>query len=135
MDFKSLYGKYKDLIPYAVFGVLTTLVNVAVYWLAAHPLKLGVMPSTVIAWLAAVTFAYITNRRYVFHSKASGVKAVVRETVSFFACRLLTGAVDWACMFILVDCLHLNDMAIKVLANIIVILLNYIASKLFIFKK
>lgn len=129
-----LFAKYKDIIPYAFFGVLTTVVNMVVYWVAAHPLGLSVMVSTVIAWIAAVLFAYVTNRKWVFHSQAQGTKEIVQEIVSFFACRLATGVVDWACMFIFVDLLHFNDVIIKATANVLVIILNYVASKLVIFK-
>ena len=130
----SLWEKYQDIIPYAVFGVLTTVVNIAVYWFAAHPLALSVMLSTVLAWIAAVLFAYITNRKWVFHSQAETSDEILREILSFFACRLATGVVDWGCMFIFVDLLHLNDVIIKAGANVLVIVLNYIASKLVIFK-
>lgn len=129
-----LFAKYKDIIPYAFFGVLTTVVNMVVYWAAAHPLGLSVMVSTVIAWIAAVLFAYVTNRKWVFHSQAQGTQEIVQELVSFFACRLATGVVDWACMFIFVDLLHFNDVIIKAAANVLVIILNYVASKLVIFK-
>lgn len=135
MDIKALYQKYKDIIPYGIFGVLTTVVNVIVYWTAARLLGLGVMPSTVIAWILAVLFAYITNRKWVFHSTAVTAAEIRKEIFSFFACRLATGVLDWACMFIFVDLLKFYDVAIKVLANILVILLNYVASKLIIFKK
>lgn len=131
----QVVNKYKDFILYAVFGVLTTLVNVVVYWLLAHPLALGTMVSTVIAWIAAVLFAYVTNRKWVFHSDAHSAREITKEILSFFACRLATGAVDWGCMFVFVDLLRFHDVLIKVLANILVILLNYIASKLIIFKK
>ena len=134
MKISMLFAKYKDIIPYAFFGVLTTVVNMVVYWVAAHPLGLSVMVSTVIAWIAAVLFAYVTNRKWVFHSQAKGTKEIVQEIVSFFACRLATGVVDWACMFIFVDLLHFNDVIIKAAANVLVIILNYIASKLVIFK-
>ena len=129
-----LFAKYKDIIPYAFFGVLTTVVNMVVYWAAAHPLGLSVMVSTVIAWIAAVLFAYVTNRKWVFHSQAKGTKEIVQEIVSFFACRLATGVADWACMFIFVDLLHFNDVIIKAAANVLVIILNYVASKLVIFR-
>jgi putative flippase GtrA len=134
MDFKGLYEKNKDMIPYAIFGVLTTVVNIAVYWLIAHPLEFAVMPSTIIAWIAAVLFAYITNRRWVFNSEAHTTQEIVREIVTFFAFRLGTGVVDWACMFVFVDILSFNDVVIKFIANVIVIILNYVASKLIIFK-
>lgn len=131
---KILYQKYKDIIPYAVFGVLTTVVNIAVYWAAAHPLALPTMPSTVIAWVAAVLFAYVTNRKWVFHSEAHTSEAIIKELISFFGCRLATGVVDWACMYIFVDVFQLNDVVIKTLANVVVIVLNYVASKMVIFR-
>ncbi len=132
---KYLFHKYKDILPYAIFGVLTTAVNIAVYWLTAHPMGLSVMMSTVLAWVAAVLFAYVTNRKWVFHSEAKTPAEIGKEMVSFFACRLATGVVDWAAMFIFVDMLHLNDVVIKAAANVLVIILNYVASKLVIFRK
>ena len=132
---KKLLTRYRDIVLYGIFGVLTTLVNIVSYWLMAHPLGMDIMVSTVLAWVFAVCFAYVTNRRWVFQSKAAGVKAIVKEVVSFFACRIATGILDWACMFLFVEVLAVNDVLIKVLANILVIVLNYIASKLFIFKK
>lgn len=132
---KALYQKYKDIIPYGVFGVLTTLVNIAVYWLMAHPLHCTTMPSTITAWAASVLFAYVTNRKWVFHSEARTVSEVAKEAVSFFACRLATGVVDWLFMFVFVDLLHFHDVAMKVIANVAVIILNYVASKLIVFRK
>lgn len=85
MDIQGLYQKYKDIIPYAVFGVLTTVVNVAVYWLASHILMVEVMPSTLLAWLLAVLFAYLTNRKWVFYSEASTNSAIIKKcTLSIF---------------------------------------------------
>ena len=72
MSLRALFEKYKDVIAYLFFGVCTTVVNVVVYWLAAHPCGLGTMPSAVIAWIAAVLFAYVTNKKWVFHSEARG---------------------------------------------------------------
>ena len=135
MKIKELMNRYRDLILYAFFGVCTTLVNMVVYWLCAHPLKMAVLPSTIIAWFMAVLFAYLTNRKWVFHSEASTRQEIRKEIVSFYSCRIATGVVDWVLMFVFVDLLHMNDMVIKVIANIVVIVLNYIASKLVIFKK
>ena len=92
------------------------------------------MVSTVIAWILAVLFAYLTNRKWVFHSEADNSKAVLKEIGLFFAARLGTGVIDWASMFIFVDLMSFNDVVIKTLANIVVIILNYIASKFLIFK-
>ena len=66
MNIEKLWDKYKDIIPYGVFGVLTTLVNIVSYWIFAHPFGLSVMVSTVLAWILSVLFAYLTNRKWVF---------------------------------------------------------------------
>ncbi len=132
---RSLYKKYKDIVPYVFFGVCTTIVNVVVYWFFAYVLMQATMLSTIIAWIAAVLFAYITNRKWVFHSQAYGVVSIMKEIVSFFSCRLATGIIDWLCMYIFVDVLHANGVLIKFVANIIVIVLNYVASKLLIFRR
>ena len=138
MDFaklKALYTRYADVIPYLFFGVCTTLVNMAAYWLAAYPLGLSVPVSTVIAWVLAVLFAYVTNRRWVFHSEARTTSEILREMASFFSCRLATGLLDLGCMFLFVDVLHWNDLLIKALDNVLVVVLNYVASRLLIFRK
>ncbi len=132
---RKLYEKYQDKILYLVFGALTTAVNTGVFWLCAHPLGMDALPSTMIAWLVAVIFAYITNRNWVFHSEASTRSEFIREFVSFFLCRLGTGVLDWVLMYVLVDRLHLNDLVVKISVNILVIVLNYVASKLLIFRK
>lgn len=132
---KILMRKYWDVIPYLFFGVCTTAVNVVAYWLCAHPLRLKTMPSTVIAWFLAVLFAYVVNRKWVFHSEAHKAKAICREVVSFFGCRLATGVIDWLCMFVFVELLSVNDVFIKTAANMLVVVLNYVASKFVIFKK
>ena len=130
---KQYIGKYRHYILYIIFGVLTTIVNIVTYYFA-H-LLLPVMPSTVIAWILAVLFAYVTNRQFVFESQAKTKQEIIKEIISFFSARLLTGLLDVAIMFVFVDCLKMNDMLIKVLSNIIVIVLNYVLSKLFVFRK
>ena len=132
---KELFEKYKDIIPYAIFGILTTLVNIGLYWACAHVFALSVLPSTILAWIASVLFAYFTNRKWVFYSEARGARAIIKEMIYFFGCRIATGVIDWICMFAFVDILHLNDLLIKTLSNILVIILNYLASKMIIFKK
>ena len=132
---KKLYEQYKDVIPYLFFFFFSTLVNVVVYWACAHLLGTGVMPATIAAWVLAVLFAYVTNRKWVFHSTASGREEITKEIISFFSCRLGTGVVDWLMMLVLVSWLHLPDLPIKILANIIVIILNYVLSKFVIFRQ
>ena len=131
---QELFGKFKDVVPYLFFGVCTTLVNIVVYWLSVHILSQSVMTGTIIAWIAAVLFAYLTNRKWVFHSKASTNRDIIKEMSSFFGCRLASGVLDWLLMFFFVDCLKCNDIVIKTLANVVVIVLNYVASKFVIFR-
>lgn len=131
--FLFLWNRYKNIIPYAVFGVLTTIVNIVIYWLTAHLMALSVMLSTVLAWGIAVLFAYITNRKWVFHSQAKTSNEILREILSFFTCRIVTGIVDLVGMFIFANLLHLDDIIIKMGVNFLVIVLNYIASKFFVF--
>ncbi|MBQ1843330.1 MAG: GtrA family protein [Lachnospiraceae bacterium] len=130
---RKLMEKYRDVIPYLVFGILTTIVNIVAYWLCAHPLHLGIMVSTVIAWVLSVLFAYVTNRKWVFHSEAAGV-AIIREILSFYGARLATGLLDMLFMFIFADRLGLNDTVIKICSNVVVVILNYIFSKFLIFR-
>ena len=135
MNIKGLYEKYKDVIPYLFFGGCTTVVNVVTSGVLAHGVKVGTMPSTIIAWVIAVFFAYITNRRGVCHSEAKTSKEVIREIFSFLGCRITTGVVDWACMYIFTDVFKFNDIFVKISANVLVIILNYVASKLIIFRR
>jgi len=132
---KKLLIQYQDILLYGIFGVLTTAVNIISYWIFAHPFGIATMPSTVLAWILSVCFAYLTNRKWVFHSTASTTSEYVKEILSFFSCRIATGVVDWVCMFVFVTLLSFNDVLIKTLANVLVIILNYVASKLIIFKK
>ena len=131
----KLFCQYKDIILYLFFGVFTTVVNVVAYWFCANVLSFGTMPSTIIAWILAVFFAYITNRKWVFHSSATTRLEIAQEIASFFGCRIATGVVDWLCMYMFVEVLKFNDLVIKILANILVIILNFVASKLIIFRK
>ncbi len=132
---KELVIKYKDIILYGIFGVLTTLVNIVTYYIFARILKCGTVISTVIAWIISVLFAFVTNKKWVFNSPSWDKNTVSKELVSFISCRLLTGLLDLLIMMLFVDVLHFNDLVIKIISNIIVIILNYVASKLIIFKK
>lgn len=131
---RELLTKYRGLILYGVFGVLTTAVNMASYYLCFDVLSIPNLLSTAVAWLFAVLFAFVTNKLWVFESKTWG-GVWMRELVSFFSCRAATGVLDMAIMYIAVDRLAQNEMLWKLLSNVIVIVLNYIASKWLIFKK
>ena len=132
---KALLEKYRGLILYVVFGVLTTAINIAVYALCYRVLRLPNVPSNVIAWILAVLFAFVTNKLYVFESKSLERGTVMRELLSFVGARLATGLLDLAVMFVGVDLLHGPDLVFKVGSNVLVIILNYVLSKLIVFRK
>ena len=135
MNLSELLQKYKSQLLYLFFGGCTTLVNVAVYGLCAHGADLSTTLSIVIAWAASVLFAYLTNRTWVFESRARTAGDILREMGSFFLGRVATGVLDWAIMYVCVDRLGLPDMPIKLLSNVVVIILNYVISKLIVFSK
>ena len=132
---KELIIKYKALISYAFFGVCTTLINWLVYFLFYRILQVSNVPSTIIAWGIAVAFAFVTNKLLVFNSKSFSSKTLLYESLTFVAARLATGVLDVLIMYIAVDVLTGNAMVWKLLSNIIVIVLNYILSKLMVFRK
>ena len=119
---------------YLFFGICTTAINTICYWLLYDVLTLSNIVSTILAWLAAVVFAFVTNKRFVFESKRTNTTERINEVVSFFGCRLLTGILDVAIMAITVDMLQWNGLLWKLFSNIIVTIINYVASKYLIFK-
>ena len=131
---KRAYYIWRRRCLYIVFGGITTLINIGTYWVMARLFGSTTLVATLIAWVTAVFFAYVSNRKIVFRSKVFGLKNICRECVTFFSCRLMTGVLDILCMYIFVDLLCINDMLVKSLADILVILLNYLASKLIIFR-
>lgn len=131
----ELFKKYKEVILYLFFGGCTTVINTVVYGVLYGPLQLANVPSTIAAWLVAVIFAFYTNRRFVFESRESTAAGRWREFGSFFGCRVLTGILDVLIMAAAVDWMGWNGLLWKLISNVLVIVLNYIASKFFIFKK
>ena len=129
----NLYLKYKEAILYLIFGGLTTLLNIVTYAVCSHLFHIDTLISNAIAWVAGVAFAYVTNKIFVFESKTDTIKALIKECISFVGCRLATGAMDMAIMYVTVDVLHWPDIVMKVIANVLVIFLNFVFSKLFIF--
>lgn len=131
----KIFKKYKEVILYVFFGGCTTLVNIVIYFICAHAVSLNTTISTIISWIVSVTFAYTTNKIWVFESRNKRSTDLFKEIVSFYGCRLTTGIIDLLIMILFVDILKFNDMIIKILSNILVIVLNYIASKVYIFTK
>ncbi len=130
----SWFNKFREVLMYLFFGGLTTVVNIVSFYIL-RKLSVEVYVSNIIAWLIAVIFAFITNKLFVFESRGKSKKENARELISFFGFRILSLGFDMGSMFLLIDILHVGEMISKILANILVIILNYIFSKLFIFKK
>ena len=124
---KGLLKKYKSFIFYAVFGVLTTAINI-------H-LNIANVPSNILAWTFAVAFAFITNKLWVFGSKNMSVRTILNELWKFITARLAVGLVDLAIMYVAVDICHGPGVVFKVVAGIVTIVLNFVLSKLVVFRK
>lgn len=132
---KKLLKKYKFIILYGIFGVLTTIINIVTYALCYDMFNISNVVSNIIAWILSVLFAFITNKIWVFESKCFEFKIFIKELWNFIVCRLATGALDLGIMYVGVDLLKGPALILKIASNIIVIILNYVMSKLFVFKK
>lgn len=128
----SLFKKYRDLLLYLLFGVCTTVINLAVFWLLNSPLKVNELIANVIAWIAAVFFAFVTNRDLVFHA---GGGSFLKQMLSFYLGRAITLVLEEAALFVFITLLDFNSMVVKLAAQVLVIILNFVISKLIIFKK
>lgn len=130
------YGeKYKEVIRYGIAGVATTVINIVVYGVCYDMIGISNVTSTVIAWILSVLFAFVSNKIWVFESKSLELPLLIKETITFFGCRLATGVLDLAIMYVTVDIMAWNSMLMKCISNVIVIVVNYVASKLMIFAK
>lgn len=130
---KTLYQRYREVINYLFFGVLTTVVNYVTYLVMSPFFVLTTVP-TVVAWVLSVLFAYLTNRKYVFCSHSTGRDAL-KEAGGFVTARVMSGVLDVAIMWVFADCIGFNDLVIKLLSNVVVVVFNYVASKLVVFSK
>ena len=121
----------RELVLYVVFGTFTFLVNIVTYFLFESVMGINYLVSNVLAWFFSVLFAYITNRRWVFESKSPNI---LKEMSLFFGGRIFSGVVDTVLMYLFIDVLVLGNTFSKIVVQIIVIVLNYVFSKLIVFK-
>lgn len=129
----SWYNKIKEVLWYGFFGLLTTLINVISFYLLDKT-GMNVYVNNFISWTLSVLFAFITNKLFVFSSKSLNKKVIMKEILSFFFFRILSLGIDMAGMYICISLIHFNKLLSKILMNIIVIITNYIFSKIFVFK-
>ena len=146
---KTLFIKYKELVTYIIFGILTTLVNFFAFWLFTKIFGEDLyLLNNAIAWVAGVVFAYVTNKLFVFDSKSWNLKLIAKEITGFLGARIFSFLVEEGGMFLFITVLGLGEKSlellgititgqfiVKILLAVIVVVLNYIFSKFFIFKK
>ena len=132
---KMLIIKYKEIILYLFFGGLTFLVSMVSFGACNLYLGMNEHAANIISWILAVTFAFITNRIWVFDAPTDGRVAFLKQMVSFFSGRVATLLVEEAIIFLFITMLHFPSMVIKCGAQFVVIVLNYVISKVFVFKK
>ena len=132
---KAILKKYADILSYLFFGVLTTVVNYVIYLPCYNLLGLSAAVSNVIAWAVAVAFAYLTNKPFVFKSHDWSPETVLPELAKFVGCRVGSGLLETGIIFLTVDCLLWDGNIMKLVTSVLVVILNYISSKLLVFKK
>lgn len=124
----------KEIILYVIFGVLTTIVNLIAYYLFSNIININYLISNAIAWIISVVFAYITNKFFVFNSSYINKDVIIEEFIKFMNCRLISGLSEVVLLFSFVDLLLMNDIVAKLIIGVLVALINFIFSKVFIFK-
>lgn len=134
---KELYLKYKEIINYLIFGVLTTVVSLLVYYLSVFTFlnpenAFQLQIANILSWIAGVAFAYFTNRKFVFESKENNK---LKEASKFILSRVITLIMDMIIMYLGVTLLHGNDKIIKLISQVVIVISNYIFSKIFVFKE
>lgn len=131
----GLYKKHEEGINYLIFGFLAFVLNYILYFLFADAMQMHYMAATVLSWVLTVVFAYWTNRTFVFKSQNKDTGSVVKEFVSFIGARIATEVLELVLMYVMVDLLSINDKISKLVCQVLVILANYVLSKIWIFKK
>jgi len=132
---RPFYQKHKEPLLYLFFGALTTLVNLVVFYVFTAWIVIDVLAANALAWVAAVLFAYVTNRTWVFASRATGKGAILREIAGFFGGRVATLLFEEAVIWLFIKRLALPAMPIKLCAQVAIVILNYVISKLLVFRK
>lgn len=132
---RALVSKYWDIFSYLFFGVLTTVVNYVVYLPLHNLLELPASVSNAAAWVVAVAFAYLTNKPFVFRSHDWSRQVVLPELAKFVGCRVGSGLAETLILMVAVDLLHWDGNIWKLITSVLVVVLNYVGSKLLVFRK
>ena len=132
---KKLIRKYWEVLSYLIFGVLTTVVNYLVYLPCYNLLGWPAAVSNAVAWVFAVAFAYLTNKPFVFKSHDWSLKVVLPELGKFVACRVASGVLETVSLLVTVDLFCLDGNIMKLITSVLVVIINYVGSKLLVFRK
>ncbi|WP_288645915.1 GtrA family protein [uncultured Pediococcus sp.] len=130
----QLFNKYKSVISYLFWGVVATIVNIGVFAILSDYLHLFYQVSNVIAWFVSVLVAYVSNKLWVFNSHTETTGQLVTEAVRFFLMRTATLAIDIIILYIGITLLNGNDIIVKIIDNVVVVISNYAFSKMVVFK-
>ena len=133
--FRPFYQKHKEVLLYLFFGFVTTVISVVVYWLGADVAGISPLIANLFSWVLAVLVAFLTNRTWVFHARTENRQAFFRQLLSFYGGRLFTLGVEEAILFVGISLLHFANMPVKWTAQVVIVILNYVISKLVVFKK
>lgn len=131
----DMYRKYEEGISYLFWGGVAFVLSMVLFYIFANIMMLDEQIANIFTWIICVIFAYLTNRTFVFKSKTTGAKAVTKEFVDFTAARLATLVLENAVLFVCIDLFLWHNMLAKLLGQFLVIVSNYVLSKLWIFKK
>ncbi|MBE6040162.1 MAG: GtrA family protein [Clostridiales bacterium] len=132
---QPFYKRFKEQLLYLLFGGLTTLLSIGLFWLFTDPFAMNALWANVICWVICVAFAYVTNRTWVFKDKAHGVRGVIRECIAFFVGRLGTLILEELVLWLGISLLSIDSLIVKIIAQVLVIIGNYVISKWFVFKE
>jgi putative flippase GtrA len=134
-NLKKLINKYREMFLYLLFGGLTTLVSWGIYFLFTRFFGLNYQVSQWISWVTAVAFAFIVNKLYVFADRDLTKNGLFRQIWQFVSVRIASGFIEYLLMLLMIEIIKISDDISKILVSIITVIINYIASKLLIFKK
>ncbi len=133
--FAPFYRRHKSVLLYLFFGGLTFLLSVAAFALFNAWLLLNEHAANVLSWIIAVLFAYGTNRTWVFADRAHGARGIFAEIGRFVSGRVATLALEEALLFVFITLLRCDSLAVKIIAQVAVIVANYVVSKCFVFTR
>ncbi len=128
------YKKYKEILLYLFFGGCTFIISIGSFAILNTILGINELIANIISWILAVVFAFFTNRTWVFQKETDSASAFGKQFLSFLSARIVTLLIEEAIIFVFITLMGLNSIAVKVVAQIVVIILNYVFSKVFVFR-